>query len=116
MRQHGTALTLQLTIIALLMIVICTISQQLPLTTREYKDRNTGALSTFRTVGLILHSGFDSYFAEAIQELADNLQQYPLDPKAYYKADLQAVARSFTDAKGLTRWTSELRVLRIVQL
>lgn len=98
------------------MEIICSISQQLPLTTREYQDRNTGAQATFRTVGLILHSGFDSYFAEAIQELADNLQQYPLDPKALYKAELNASARSFTDAQGRTRWTSELRVLRIVML
>lgn len=98
------------------MELICTISQQQPLATREYQDRNTGAQATFRTVGLILRSGFDSYYVEAIQELADNLQQYPLDPKSYYKAELQAVARSFTDAKGLTRWTSEFRLMRIVLL
>lgn len=98
------------------MEIICTISQQLPLTTREYNDKNTGQLATFRTVGLILRSGFDMFYAEAVQELADNLQQYPLDPKAYYKAELQAVARNFTDAQGRTRWTSELRVLKIVLL
>lgn len=92
--------------------MIVTITQQMPLQVRDYTDKS-GIPQHFRTVGLLLRSGFDTFYAEAVQEQADTLSQYPVKPNAFYKVQLTATGRNFVDAKGVKRWQTELRVNKL---
>lgn len=97
------------------MEAIVTIQQQLPLQQRDYIDK-AGQPQQFKVVGFILKSGFDTFFAEAVQEQAETFANYPTQPNTFYKAQLTASARNFVDAKGLTRWQTELRITKLVPM
>lgn len=98
------------------MELICKVTLQQELRTRDYEDRNTHEMRQFKTVGVVLYAGVDSIFAEAVQEYAEYLASNPLKGNTLYIASLTMQARTFTDAQGNQRWQSEARITRIVPL
>jgi hypothetical protein len=93
------------------MEIICRIFKQLPLEEREYVNQQTGEREKFASMGFVLQSGADRYYAEMLQEQAR--KQPRLDPNYFYKAYLSADVRSYVDKTGQERHESRLKLNRI---
>lgn len=98
------------------MEIICRVIWQSDLKVRPYEDKVTHEQRQFKTVAVRLQCGADTIHAEAVQDQAEYLQQYPLSAGVYYVAYLSVTARSFIDAQGAERWQTEFRLQRILTL
>ena len=95
------------------MEIISRIIEQLPLEEREYTDKN-GQPQKFHSVGFVLGSGVDTFFAELTGEAA--LAAGTFDPNCYYKADLSLRVDRWTDQTGKTRFGTRMYINRIGRL
>ena len=95
------------------MEIICRISEQQELQEREYRTQQ-GTVEKFASMGFVLQSGGDTFYAEMIQEQAR--RQGVLDRNYYYKATLQSLARTWTDQQGQQRWENRVTLTRIAIL
>lgn len=98
------------------MEIIGKVIQQQGLQERSYVDRTTNQPAVFKSVGLIIRSGRDNLYCEAVQSMADSINQYPITQQVYVKANVSFVARSYLDSQGKERWQTECRLDNIVEL
>lgn len=89
------------------MEIIVRIKEELPLTEREFTNRN-GMVEKFASKGLILQSGGETIYCELLQENARNCGN--LDKNFYYKAQLQVNARDWEDSNHQRRWENRIIV------
>ena len=80
---------------------------------RQYTNRQTGQVETFRTVGVWLYRGGDLIYCEAVQENASKLIE------AQVQNDLQnttcflrltSMVRDYTDRNNEVHYTTEMRL------
>ena len=95
------------------MELICKISQQYPLQTRDYTDRN-GNPQTFKAVGFELASGADSFYVELTGDAASSCGLF--SKTDYYKVDLSARAETWIDNNGQDRHATRFYINRIAKL
>ena len=96
------------------MQLIVRITEQHALQEREYVNRTTGTAEKFASMGFVLQSGGDTYYAEMIQEQAHKAGQYPKD--YYYVATLTAQSRPWTDQQGAQRYENRLTLTNLAML
>lgn len=96
------------------MEIICRIIEQGALQEREYQNRQTGNTERFASMGFVLQSGGDSFYAEMVQEQAR--KQGPLARDFFYKAQLQAKARPWDDQQGVKHYENSITIIRIALL
>lgn len=94
------------------MEILCQVVEQHDLQARQYEDASHQQ-KTFKSVGVVLRSGSETLYVEAVQEYAEYLKEYPLNPQTLYRAYIQANARSYIDAVGKTRYQTEIRLQKI---
>lgn len=87
------------------------IVQQGALTERQYTDRN-GVPQVFASRGFILTDGIDTFYAEATGDYARSLGQF--DTSLLHRTQLQMYFREYKDKDGNTRYTNEIRIIKIV--
>ncbi len=96
------------------MEIICRIIEQGALQEREYTNQQTGTTEKFASMGFVLQSGGDTFFAEMVQEQARKQGQLSRD--FYYKAAVALQARPWTDQQGQQRYENRLTLTRICVL
>jgi len=88
-----------------------TILKQLPLEERNYTDR-MGQPQTFASRGFVLTDGIDTYYAEAVGDMARAMPQY--DPNTFHCVQTQVSVREYTDREGKVHYSNEIRILKLV--
>gem|GEM_PF-7098326 len=99
--------------------MICRILKQLPLQQREFANKRTGAMETFSTIGFVLASGADTFFAELTGDKALRLnsqQQQQFDTNYYYRVSLSAHAEEWNTQDGEVRHGTRLYINSIAVL
>lgn len=94
------------------MEIICRITEQHPLETKEYADRD-GALQTVKTVKMDLQSASATFQAEAVGPLAERLSAHPLDPNYYYQAGIRMRLDHVTTKDGKQFDTTRITLISI---
>lgn len=95
-----------------IMEILCQVVEQQELQARQYEDASHQQ-KMFKSVGVILRTGTETLYVEAVQEYAEYLIEYPLNPQTLYIAYLQAKTRSYTDQAGKTRYQTDVRLQKI---
>lgn len=96
--------------------MLVTIQNVLPMVARDYDNRTTGRKDTFYSKGYVLSDGLNTFYAEAIGQLAQRLEREPLNTNAFINVELSMSARKFTDAKGGERFSTDIIIQRIGNL
>ena len=89
---------------------LVTIIQQLPLQERSYTDRN-GQNQVFASRGFVLTDGIDTFYAEAVGDMARTMPQY--DPSVMHTVQCQMSQREFSGSDGVTRHSTEVRIIKM---
>lgn len=97
------------------MELICKVLKQHEISVRDYTD-TSGQPKQFKSIPLLLQSGSSTIYAEAVQEYADYLRDYPTNPAHVYTATLTMNGRSYTDSNGKERYQTDIRVTSLVRL
>lgn len=79
------------------------------LSTREYTDRQ-GTQQTFVSKGFILSDGRNTFFAEALQELARTVDALGFKEGDYAIAHFVFQAREYTTKDGVVRYSNEITI------
>lgn len=88
------------------------IIQALPLQERSYTDRN-GQQQLFVSRGFVLSDGIDTFYAEAVGDYARSMPQ-DFSTNASYRLQAQLSVREYRDKEGNYRYTSEIRIVKMV--
>lgn len=90
---------------------LVSIQQQLPLVERQYTDRQ-GQPQVFASRGFVLSDGVDTFYAEAVGDMARSMPQY--DPAVMHHAQCQMSLREYEDKNGTKHWQTEVRIVKMV--
>lgn len=90
---------------------ILQIVQQHPISERAYTDRNNNQ-QVFASKGFILTDGIDTFYAEATGDYARSLGNY--DQSVFHTVQLQIGIREYKDKDGNSRYTNDIRIVKIV--
>lgn len=89
---------------------LVTIKEQLPLSERQYTDRN-GQPQLFASVGFVFTDGIDTFYAEMTGDRARALGT--LDKERAYRVQCEMKERQFADRDGLVRHATDIRLINI---
>lgn len=90
---------------------IVNILQQTPLQEHTYTDRNQQQ-QVFSTRGFLLTDGVDTFYAEAIGDLARSMPQF--DPSIFHIVQCQMTVKDYEDRNQQTRYRTEVRIIKMV--
>lgn len=85
-----------------------------PLVSREYTDRENNQ-RIFKSKGIILHDGQSSIYGEAIQDMAEQIDQMNLQVGEMVSVHLLCKAREYTDNNGTRRVTNEITLTHLMR-
>ena len=91
---------------------LMTIQQTFPLVERPYTDRN-GNQALFASRGFILTDGIDTVHAEAVGDFAKSIANVDYQHNSLHAVQLQINAREWKDKEGVTRYSNEVRLVKI---
>ena len=91
---------------------LVSIVQQFPLQERAYTDRN-GQSQLFASMGFVLTDGIDTFYAEMQGDLARSFRDIHPEPTLMHRVQLQMGVREFKDKEGNTRYSNEIRVVKL---
>ena len=80
---------------------------------RQYTNKQTGAVETFKSVGVWLYRGGDLIYAEAVQETASKLIEAQAKNDMQNRAAfvrLTSMVRDYTDSNGVVHYNTEMRL------
>lgn len=83
--------------------------------TREYVDRRSQQPSTFKSLGLVLHDGYNCIYAEALQEMATLVEDMKLVGNDKVLAQIQIACRDYQTQQGETRFSNECTIRSIMK-
>lgn len=86
-----------------------------PLASRQYTDRQ-GVTQVFKSKGFVLHNGDGTIYAEAVQEVADQLEQLDIKAGDCAFVQLASVARTYKTQKGEERYSTEFTIRQMVMI
>lgn len=87
------------------------IIHQAPLQEHTYQDRNQQP-QVFASRGFILTDGIDTFYAEAVGDMARSLPEF--DPSVLHTVQCQMSVKEFQDRNQETRYRTECRIVKIV--
>lgn len=85
-----------------------------PLVSREYTDRENQQ-KVFKSKAIIIHDGKSSIYAEAIQDIADQLESQNLQVGDMVSIHLSCRAREYNDTKGNKRVSNEITITNLMK-
>lgn len=85
-----------------------------PLVSREYTDRENQQ-KVFKSKAIIIHNGKSSIYAEAIQDMADQVESQNVKIGDMVNIYLTCRAREYTDAKGSKRVANEVTINNLIK-
>lgn len=83
---------------------------------RPMTDKLTGNPTTFKVLPFLLWHGQDNFYAEAVQDLAQNLADYPVQGDTLYLARLTFTTRQRATEQGEMRYYQDCRIVSLIQL
>lgn len=89
---------------------LVTIREQLPLSERQYNDRN-GQPQVYASVGFVLSDGIDTFYAEMAGERARALGT--LDKDRAYRVQCVMKERQYADREGVVRHATDIQLINI---
>ena len=89
------------------------IIQQGALVERPYQDRN-GQQQVFASMGFILTDGVDTFYAEMQGDLARSFRDVRPEQSLMHRVQVQMGIREFRDKDGNSRFSNELRIIKLV--
>lgn len=96
--------------------MLVTIHEVLPIVARDYDNRTTGKKDTFYSKGYVLSDGLNTFYAEAVGNLAQRLEREPLNTEGFVNVEISMSARKFTDTRGGERYSTDIIIQRISNL
>lgn len=87
------------------------IVEQLPLSERNYTDRN-GQTQVYASRGFILSDGIDTFYGEMSGDKARACKE--LDKSQLHRVQCQLQERSYNDKDGVLHHQTEVRILNLV--
>lgn len=96
--------------------MLVTIHEVLPIVARDYDNRTTGKKDTFYSKGYVLSDGLNTFYAEAVGNLAQRLEREPLNTEGFVNVEISMSARKFTDTRGGERYSTDINIQRISNL
>lgn len=96
--------------------MLVTIHEVLPIVARDYDNRTTGKKDTFYSKGYVLSDGLNTFYAEAVGNLAQRLEREPLNTEGFVNVEISLSARKFTDTRGGERYSTDIIIQRISNL
>lgn len=96
--------------------MLVTIQEVLPMVARDYQNRTTGKADTFYSKGFVLSDGLNTFYAEAVGNLAQRLEREPLNTNGFVNVELSMMARSFEDSNHVKRYSTDITIQRIANL
>lgn len=86
-----------------------------PLDSREYTDRQ-GQSQVFKSKGFILHDGFSSFYAEAIQGDAESIEALNVPDSAIVSVHMICQAREYKTKNDAVKYANEFTIQRMMLL
>ena len=91
---------------------VVTITKVQPLKERSYINGN-GDNEIFVSRGFVMTDGIDTFYAEATGEYARQLPA-EIDTTVCHSVQLQMNCRAYQDREGQTRYSNEIRIVKMV--
>lgn len=89
------------------------IIQQGALVERPYQDRN-GQTQMFSSMGFTLTDGVDTFYAEMQGDLARSYRDVHPDTSLLHRVQTQMSIREFKDKDGNSRYSNEIRIIKLM--
>lgn len=96
--------------------MLVTIMNVLPIQARDYDNKTTGKKDTFYSKGYVLSDGLNTFYAEAVGNLAQRLEREPLNASGFVNVEISMNAREFQDKNNVTRYSTDIIIQRIGNL
>lgn len=93
--------------------MLVTIQEQLPMVARDYPNRTTGRTDTFYSKGYVLSDGLNTFYAEALGNLAQRLEREPLNANGFVNVEVSMNARSYENSNHEKRYSTDITIQRI---
>lgn len=93
--------------------MLVTIMNVLPIQARDFDNKTTGKKDTFYSKGYVLSDGLNTFYAEAVGNLAQRLEREPLNPSAFVNVEVSMNARSYENANHEKRYSTDIIIQRI---
>lgn len=93
--------------------MLVTIQEMLPMVARDFDNKTKGTKDTFYSKGFVLSDGLNTFYAEAIGNLAQRLEREPLNTSAFINVEVSMNARSYEDSKNQKRYSTDIIIQRI---
>lgn len=93
--------------------MLVSIQEVLPMVARDYDNKTTGKKDTFYSKGYVLSDGLNTFYAEAVGNLAQRLEREPLNPNGFVNVEVSMNARTYEDANHQKRFANDLIIQRI---
>lgn len=93
--------------------MLVTIQEVLPMVARDFDNKTTGKKDTFYSKGYVLSDGLNTFYAEALGNLAQRLEREPLNANGFINVEVSANARSYETSTNQKRYSTDIIIQRI---
>lgn len=93
--------------------MLVTIQEVLPMVARDFDNKTTGKKDTFYSKGYVLSDGLNTFYAEALGNLAQRLEREPLNASGFINVEVSANARSYETSTNQKRYSTDIIIQRI---
>lgn len=80
---------------------------------RDFDNKTTGKKDTFYSKGFILSDGLNTFYAEALGNLAQRLEREPLNANGFVNVEVSMNARSYETSTNQKRYSTDIIIQRI---
>lgn len=93
--------------------MLVTIQEVLPMVARDFDNKTTGKKDTFYSKGYVLSDGLNTFYAEAVGNLAQRLEREPLNANGFVNVEVSMNARSYETSTNQKRYSTDIIIQRI---
>lgn len=93
--------------------MLVTIQEVLPMVARDFDNKTTGKKDTFYSKGYVLSDGLNTFYAEALGNLAQRLEREPLNASGFINVEISSNARSYETSTNQKRYSTDIIIQRI---
>lgn len=93
--------------------MLVTIQEVLPMVARDFDNKTTGKKDTFYSKGYVLSDGLNTFYAEALGNLAQRLEREPLNANGFINVEVSSNARSYETSTNQKRYSTDIIIQRI---
>lgn len=93
--------------------MLVTIQEVMPMVARDFDNKTTGKKDTFYSKGYVLSDGLNTFYAEALGNLAQRLEREPLNASGFVNVEVSSNARSYETSTNQKRYSTDIIIQRI---